>query len=50
MPQGSVLCHVLYNLYMNDVPQTPGTYLPLCADYTRIYATDLKGGYVTRML
>jgi len=50
VPQGSVLSPILYNLYINDAPQTPGTYLALFADDTCIYATDRKAGFVTRKL
>jgi retron-type reverse transcriptase len=42
--QGSVLSSLLHNLYTNDVPQTPGTYLSLCADDTCIYTTDRNKG------
>jgi hypothetical protein len=43
-------CPVLYNLYINYAPQTPGTYLALFADDTCIFATDRKEGYVVRKL
>jgi hypothetical protein len=29
LPQGSALFPTLYTLYINDAPQTPGTYLAL---------------------
>jgi retron-type reverse transcriptase len=48
VPQGSVLSPILYSLYINDTPQTPGVYLGLFADDTCIYATDRKEGYVLR--
>jgi hypothetical protein len=38
--QGSVLSPILYNLYINDTPQTPGVNLTLFADDTCLYATD----------
>jgi hypothetical protein len=50
VPQGSVLSSILYNLYINDTPQTPGVNLALFADDTCIYATDLKEGYVLRKI
>jgi hypothetical protein len=43
MPQGSVLSPTLYNMYINDAPQTPGVYLTLFTDDTSLYATDRKG-------
>jgi hypothetical protein len=50
VPQGSVLSPTLYNLYINDTPQTPGVYLGLFADDTCQYATDRKEGYVLRKI
>jgi hypothetical protein len=50
VPQGSVLSLTLYNLYINDVPQSPGVHLALFADGTCIYCTDRKEGYVLRKL
>jgi hypothetical protein len=49
-PQGSVLPHTLYSLYINDTTQTSGVYLDGFADDTCIYATDRKEGYVFRNL
>jgi hypothetical protein len=46
VPQGSVLSPTLYNLCINDTPQTPGVNLALFADDTCLYATDRKEGYV----
>jgi len=50
VPQGSVLAHILYSLYLNDTPQIPGVYLPLFADDTYIHTTDRKEGYVLKKL
>jgi hypothetical protein len=46
--QGSVLSPTLYNLYINDTPQTIGVNLALFADDTCLYATERKEGYVLR--
>jgi hypothetical protein len=46
VPQGSVLSHTLYNLYINDTPQTPGVNLALFANDTCLYATGRNVGYV----
>jgi hypothetical protein len=37
VPQGSVLSPTLYNLYINDTPQTAGVNLALFADNTCLY-------------
>jgi hypothetical protein len=50
VPQGSVLSPTLFNLYINDAPQTHGVHLALCADDTCLYATDRKEGFVVRKL
>jgi hypothetical protein len=50
VPQGSVLSPTLYNLYINDTPQTIGVNLALSADDTNLYATVCKEGYVLRKL
>jgi hypothetical protein len=50
VPQGSVLSPTLYNIYINDSPQTPGVNLALFADDTCLYATERKEGYVLRKL
>jgi retron-type reverse transcriptase len=50
MPQGSVLSPTLYNIYINDTPQTPGVHLALFADDTCLHATERKEGYVLRKL
>jgi hypothetical protein len=49
VPQGSVLSPTLYNIYINDNPQTPGVHLALFADDTCLYATE-REGYVLRKL
>jgi hypothetical protein len=50
VPQGSVLSPTLYNLYINDTPQTSGVNLALFADDTCLYSTDRKEGYVLRKI
>jgi retron-type reverse transcriptase len=50
VPQGSVLAPVLYNLYISDIPITPGFHLALYADDTCIYTTDRNKNYVIRKL
>jgi hypothetical protein len=50
VPQGFVLSPTLYNIYINDIPQTPGVYLALFAEDTCLYATERKEGYVLRKL
>jgi hypothetical protein len=50
VPQGSVLSSTLYNLYINDTPQTSGLNLALFADDTCLYATDRKEGYVLKKI
>jgi hypothetical protein len=42
VPQGSVLSSTLYNLYINDTPQTIGVNLALSADDTCLFATERK--------
>jgi hypothetical protein len=49
VPQGSVLSPTLYNMYINDAPQTHGVYLALFADDTCLYATDRKEGFVSKL-
>jgi hypothetical protein len=50
VPQGSVLSPTLFNLYINDVPQTHGVHLVLFADDFCLYATDRKEGFIFRNL
>jgi hypothetical protein len=50
VPQGSVISPTLYNLYINDTPQTSGVNLALFADDTCLYAIDRKEGYVLRKI
>jgi retron-type reverse transcriptase len=50
VPQGSVLSPTLFNLYINDSPQTRGVHLALFADDTCLYATDRKEGFIVRKL
>jgi retron-type reverse transcriptase len=50
VPQGSVLSPILYNIYVNDPPQTQGVHLALFADDTCLYATDRKEGFIVRKL
>jgi hypothetical protein len=40
----------MYNICVNDTPQTPGVFLGLFADDTSIYATDHRHGYILRKL
>jgi hypothetical protein len=46
VPQVTVLAPTLYNLYINDPPQTSGVYLALFANDTCTYTTDRKEGNV----
>jgi hypothetical protein len=48
VPQGSVLSPILYNLCINDTPQTPRVYLALFADDMCLYSTDHEESYVLR--
>jgi hypothetical protein len=50
VPQGFALSPTLYNMYINDAPQTHGVHLALFADDTCLYATDRKEGFVVRIL
>jgi hypothetical protein len=47
VPQGSVLSPTLYNMYINDAPQTPGVHLALFADDTCLYTTDRREGLLS---
>jgi hypothetical protein len=50
VPRDSVLFPTLYNMYINDAPQTHGVHLALFADDTCRYATDRKEGFIIRKL
>jgi hypothetical protein len=50
VPQGSVLSPTLFNLYINDAPQTRGVHLALFADDTCLYATERREGFIVRKL
>jgi hypothetical protein len=45
VPQGSVLSPTLYNICINDAPQTPGVHLALFAD-TFLYGADQEEGFL----
>jgi hypothetical protein len=48
VPQVSILSLTLYNLYINDTPQTIGVNPVLFADDVCLYATGRKEGYVLK--
>jgi hypothetical protein len=48
VPQGSVLSHTLFNMYINDASQTRGVHLALFADDTCLYPADRKEGFIVR--
>jgi hypothetical protein len=50
VPQGSVLSPTLFNLYINDAPQTHVVHLALFADDTCLHATDRKEEFIVRKL
>jgi hypothetical protein len=50
VPQGSVLSPTLFNMCINDVPQTHGVHLALFADDPCLNATDRKEGFGLRKL
>jgi hypothetical protein len=50
VPQGSILSPTVYNLYINDTPQTSGVNLTLFEDNTWLYVTDRKEGYVLKKI
>jgi hypothetical protein len=48
--QGSVLSPTLFNMYINNAPQTICAHLPLFANDTCLYVAESKEGYVLRKL
>jgi hypothetical protein len=50
VPEGSVLSPTLYNMYINDAPQTHGVHLALFADDTCLFESDRKRGFIVRKL
>jgi hypothetical protein len=50
VPQDSVLSPTLFNMYINDAPQTHGVNLVFFEDGTSVYATDRKESFVIRKL
>jgi hypothetical protein len=48
VPEGIVLSPTLFNMYINDTPQTIGVHLALSADDTCLYVTERKEGYVLK--
>jgi hypothetical protein len=50
VPQGFILSLTLFNMYINDTPQTIGVHLALFADDTCLYVTERKESYVLRKL
>jgi hypothetical protein len=44
VPQSSVLSPTLFNMYINDTPQTIGVHLAFFADDTCLYETERKEG------
>jgi hypothetical protein len=46
VPQDSVLTPILYSLYINDVPEAPGTHLALFEDDVSIYEAEKHKGRV----
>jgi hypothetical protein len=48
VPQMSVRFPIVYNLYINDAPQSNGVHLAVFADDTCLFATDRKEGIIVR--
>jgi hypothetical protein len=46
VPQGSALSPTVFNMYINDVPQTHDVPLALSPDDTCLYETDRKEGFL----
>jgi hypothetical protein len=50
VPQGSILSPTVYNIYVNDPPQSQGVHLAIFADDNFLNATDRKEGFILRKL
>jgi hypothetical protein len=50
VPQDSVLSPILFNMYINNTPQTTSVHLALFADDICLCATERKEGSVLRKL
>jgi hypothetical protein len=50
VPKGSVLSRTLFNLYMNDAPQSNGVHLTLFEDDAFLYATNRKDSFIVRKI
>ena len=46
VPEGSVLRHLLFSVYVNDVHREPGVQFALFADDTAVYTADRNGNRV----
>jgi hypothetical protein len=50
VPQGSLLSPTLFNMYINDAPQTHGVHLALFANDTCLYVINHKESFIVRKL